>query len=301
MALVALRLCIGWQFFQEGSEKLHSGKFTSTPFLSAAKGPLAPYYHGMIWDADGYYRLDKDGTLDAWSAFKDEAIDHYGFDDAQAKMADKVFKRYDQQFSWYLGSNAEDIDEYFLGLERRDKYRGVEPEESESDLSKAKAMTQVPSLRGQLNSIESDLKKKRDGWLRAIDAMWANYERDINALADDEQKSAGYVKLSRVGRRALDSVTVDGIIPYFDLTIGVLLILGLFTRIAAVAGALFLASVVLSQWFLAPDAAPTMYQAIDMFALLALAGTRAGRFAGLDFIINAALAKCCTPKQESRS
>lgn len=299
VAIVALRICIGWHFFQEGSDKIRSGKFTSTPFLSAAKGPLAPYYHGMIWDADGYHRLNKEETLDAWSAFKDQAIEHYGFDDRQAKAADNLFKRYDKQYTWYLGSQGEDIDEYFLGLERRDKYRGWAADESPEDLSKAKAMTEVPSLRGQLNSIEGDLKKKRDGWLRAIDTIWANYERDMNALANDEQKSSGPIKLTRVGRRTLDSVTVDRFIPYFDLTIGVLLILGLFTRFAALGGALFLGSVVLSQWFLAPDAGPTIYQAVEMFALLAIAGVGAGRFAGLDFFISAALRKCCPPKQES--
>lgn len=71
----------------------------------------------MIWDADGYHRLSKDETLDAWSAFKDQAIEHYGFDDRQAKAADNLFKRYDKQYTWYLGSQGEDIDEYFLGLE----------------------------------------------------------------------------------------------------------------------------------------------------------------------------------------
>lgn len=37
-------------------------------------------------------------------------------------------------------------------------------------------MTGVSSLRGQLNSIEGDLNKSY-GWLRAIDTIWANYER----------------------------------------------------------------------------------------------------------------------------
>ncbi|HTN75011.1 MAG TPA: DoxX family protein [Pirellulaceae bacterium] len=299
MALIALRLAIGWHFFQEGSDKIHSGKFSSVGFLSNAKGPLKPSFENMIWDGDGYHRLNKDETLDAWSAYKEDAIAHYGFDDKQIKTADQLNKQYAEQFTWYLGSNAEDIDEYFLGLERRDKYRGLAEEQTPADLSKARAMSEVPSLRGQLTKIEGELKKKRDGWLRAIDTIWSNYERDMNALATDEQRSEGPIKIPRVGRRSLDSVAVDAIIPYFDLTIGILLILGLFTRVASICGALFLASVVLSQWPLAPDAGPSIYQAIEMFALLVLAGTAAGRFAGLDFFVNAALCKCCTKKQES--
>ncbi|RLT15644.1 MAG: DoxX subfamily, partial [Planctomycetota bacterium] len=35
--LVLLRLVIGWHFFQEGAVKVKEG-FSSTPFLSAAKG-----------------------------------------------------------------------------------------------------------------------------------------------------------------------------------------------------------------------------------------------------------------------
>ncbi|HVK95861.1 MAG TPA: hypothetical protein VM571_14165, partial [Noviherbaspirillum sp.] len=50
VALVLLRLAVGWHFFKEGSQKLNDGKFSSTGFLSAAKGPFAPYYKGMIYD-----------------------------------------------------------------------------------------------------------------------------------------------------------------------------------------------------------------------------------------------------------
>lgn len=48
----------------------------------------------------------------------------------------------------------------------------------------------------------------------------------MNAHERSRQRraSSGPIKLTRVGRRTLDSVTVDRFIPYFDLTIGVLLI-----------------------------------------------------------------------------
>lgn len=290
-------MVIGWHFFQEGADKLRSGKFSSVGFLSNAKGPLRPYYEGMIWDADGHYRLDKDQTLDAWHAYKDRAIDYYGFDEKQAKSADRLYARYAKQLEWFLASNAEDIDEYFLGLERRDKNRGVAAEQTDDELAKARAMADVPSLRGQRTTIEGDLKKKRDGWLRTIDKMWNDFELDVAAIGDSDQQAKGKLALQRVGRRTVDSVTVDRIIPWFDTIIGGLLIVGLFTRLASLAGAAFLASVVLSQWPLAPDAGASIYQAIELFALLALAGTGAGRFAGLDFFIHAALGK--SPAQES--
>jgi uncharacterized membrane protein YphA (DoxX/SURF4 family) len=300
VALVALRLGIGWHFFQEGASKLRDGNFNSAGFLGSAKGPLAPLYHSAIWDADGYYRLDSASTLDAWKAFADNAGVHYGFDDSQVKKADQKYREFEKQFKYFLAANAEDIREYFLGLERRDRYRG-NPHQTEGKETPFtdRAWTEVPSLRGQLGKLEDDLKKKRDGWLRTIDGMWADYEREINAIATSDQASAGYLKLPRVGRFFGDSETVNKIIPWFDFTIGVLLILGLFTRFAAVVGAGFLLTVVLSQWPYAPGANATYYQTIEMLGLLVLAGTGAGRFAGLDFFIHAAKMKCCPPKQES--
>jgi uncharacterized membrane protein YphA (DoxX/SURF4 family) len=300
VALVLLRLAVGWHFYREGTAKLQpSSKFTSTAFLSNAKGPFAPLYHNMIWDADGQYRLSLEDTRDAWQAFRDQAAEQYGFDNQQEKEAQAVYQRYERQMAWYLGSQASDIDEYLKGLERRDRYRGQDPEQSSSEVVKNRPWTEVPSLRGQLASIEDELQKKRNGWLRTIDKLWADYEQAINDLATEDQRRYGPVSLPRLGRRAFDSVTVDGIIPYFDLTIGVLLILGLFTRLASCAGAAFLASVVVSQWPWAPGAADTYYQTVELCALLVLAGTAAGRFAGLDFFLYAARLKCCPPKQES--
>lgn len=295
-----LRLAVGWHFFKEGSDKIHSGKFSSVGFLSAAKGPFAPAYQGMIYDADGLYRLDADSTLTVWQDFREQAATHYGFDKSQQQQAGEIYARYEKQLRGYLGSNAEDIDEYYKGLERRDNYSGRVPDEDPDKAAANRAWQEVPSLRGQLSTIEGDLKKKRDGWLRVIDAMWANYERDINALANPDQRGSE-LRIVRVGRRTMDSVTVDGYIPYFDLTIGILLVLGLFTRVASCAGAAFLASVLLSQWPWAPDASPIYYQTVELCALLVLAGTAAGRFAGLDFFIHAAMTKCCPPKQETKN
>ena len=67
------------------------------------------------------------------------------------------------------------------------------------------------------------------------------------------------------------------------LGVGACLLLGFFTRLAALAGALFLLAVIATQPPWVPDAAPTIMQGIELAALLVLAGTRAGRWLGLDF------------------
>ncbi|MFN5951880.1 MAG: hypothetical protein ACK43N_25540, partial [Pirellulaceae bacterium] len=70
----------------------------------------------------------------------------------------------------------------------------------------------------------------------------------------------------------------------FDMSVGILLILGLLTPLAGFAGGLFLLSVVLTQWPGSLGATPTYYQAIEMFACFFLAAADAGRYWGLDFI-----------------
>ena len=55
--IVALRVGIGMHFFGEGAKKLESGKPFSQYFLSSAKGPLAPYFHDIVWDKDAKLAL----------------------------------------------------------------------------------------------------------------------------------------------------------------------------------------------------------------------------------------------------
>ena len=57
VAIVALRVGIGWHFFMEGSHKVKSGSFSSEGFLKSSEGRLAGMFRGLIWDYDGNIRL----------------------------------------------------------------------------------------------------------------------------------------------------------------------------------------------------------------------------------------------------
>jgi uncharacterized membrane protein YphA (DoxX/SURF4 family) len=92
---------------------------------------------------------------------------------------------------------------------------------------------------------------------------------------------------------------MDWIIPYFDLTIGICLIVGLLTRTAAVLGGLFLLSVCAAQWPGYPGAAPIYYQAVEMLALFALAANGAGKWASVDALFGCCRTWCCPPKVET--
>ena len=69
-------------------------------------------------------RLDREGTLEAWNQYREQVVAHFGFDEKPAAKAKDAQKLREQQFTSLLDENAEDIDKYFQGLERRDKYRG---------------------------------------------------------------------------------------------------------------------------------------------------------------------------------
>nr|WP_261361674.1 DoxX family protein [Aeoliella straminimaris] len=84
--------------------------------------------------------------------------------------------------------------------------------------------------------------------------------------------------------------TIDTVVTWLTLGVGVLLILGLFTRLAAIVGAGFLLSIISTQPPWAEGVLPTIklltaYQGIEFVALLVLAAIGAGTWAGLDGLL----------------
>jgi uncharacterized membrane protein YphA (DoxX/SURF4 family) len=330
VALVALRLGIGWQFFREGIDKVQGG-FSSAGFLGSAKGPLAGFYKDLLPDPSGVQRLKQDETIEAWKDYAERAINHYGFGDDSEQMALRarleekkaaakakitkqelsdqihrlnrkieairkqdedvqvVLKRSIERLKNYLAAYDPEIKQYEKGLKRVERNQRPEIQE-------------VASLRSQADTIEADLKKEGAEFLSGIDALWDDYERAVTMLATDEQLDRyGRLALPRAGETVMSTKTVDRVIPWLDLSIGVLLILGLFTRLAAVVGALFLLSIVLSQWPGAIGAQPTYYQVNLMLGMLVLAATGAGRYFGLDFFGSLLMRRCCGSRSPSTS
>lgn len=159
----------------------------------------------------------------------------------------------------------------------------------------------MPSLKGQSEKIESELKKTRGGWLSKIDKLWSGLETDLNALATPAQAARGQLKLAKPGRSWIDSDRIDGIIPYFDLTVGICLILGLFTRTAAVAAAAFLFSVMATQPPWVPEVCADLLSACGSSRTIGRGQRRAGKHAGIDAIVRTARRCCCPTKKEIRT
>lgn len=273
--LVILRITIGYHFLSEGTDKYRAGNWTATPFFANAKGPLAGQFRQLVWDHDGAVRLDQDQTMIVWATYRDRIIKHYGFDKKQANTAQDQYAKAVEQYQYVVADNANEIEEFQLGLGRIDQ------------LDNDPVRNGVESLAGQRETVRRELSQKIGPALSQIDKIWENYETAQNRIATDEQlqQHAAY-ELVRPRSVLMDTSVIDKLVPYFDMAVGWMLILGLFTPLAALACAGFLGSVFLSQFPPTTGPGSSNYQLIEGLACLVLAATGAGRFAGLDFFLH---------------
>lgn len=283
-AIVLLRLVVGLHFFVEGYTKLADPKPFSAPFFNSASGPLASQYKAIVWDPDGLYRLHKDGTLDHWDGYRNRVIRHYGFDEGQTKKADVALKTYKDRLNQFFRANGEEIQEYYQWIDRR-KANANDP------------IRELDSLKTHDARIDAEIRSQYGKLIPTIDRIWQDLENDLNDIATEEQwKRHGRLEIDKIGRRWIDSDRLDAVMPYFDLAIGICLLLGLLTRPAAILAATFLASVVLSRFPPEPGPTSTYYHLVEMTALLALAAIGAGRFFGIDYLFGGLKAWCCPAK-----
>jgi uncharacterized membrane protein YphA (DoxX/SURF4 family) len=277
--LVLLRVSIGWHFYSEGVDKLDAGNWSAAPFFSNAKGPFAEQYRQLVWDSDGRLRLDRDATMMSWAVFREQITEHYGFSEDQKVQAQENYIKAVEQYDWVLSENASNLEEFILGRDRITKL--------DTDAHEKQMRDGVSSLGGQRETIRREWRQKGASALRQIDTIWGSYESAQNAVASEEQAAAERpLRLVPPPTNLIDTSIVDPIVPYFDFAIGLCLLFGLFTPVAALAAAGFLGSVFLSQ--LPPGTGPgsSNYQLVECMACLVLAGTGAGRFAGLDFFLH---------------
>lgn len=283
--LVLLRVSIGWHFHSEGSDKYRQGDWDASPFFANAKGPYAEEFRKRVWDYDGAARRNIEYTEWWLGQYRDRAADYYTFGDKEKQAADEALNKLIKvDLPAVLDEYANDLTEYDLGVQRIAK------------LNEQADRTGVESLAGQIETVQQENDAKLKPALAAIDELWDGFEASLNALAAPNQRehsppiklrkplleSSG---LTNVGPY-VDTNLMSGFIPYFDLIVGWCLLLGLCTPLAALAAAGFLGSVFLSQYPPGSGPGSSYYQLIECMACLVLAGTGAGRFAGLDYFIH---------------
>lgn len=294
VSMVLLRLLIGGHFFSQGLDKLDPS-FSAAGFLSQAKGPLAPAFQGVLPDFHDWNKLmaqpreDKPAAADAaaetsygpwkskveldWLAYVERAKQHFEFNEEQQAKADELYKYYVRSLKTYLEESEQEINEYRHDLFRLKRMRATPIAE------------QVPFQQERIQQKAAETAAKASEIKAAVTTMEQQFQQDLRELATREQYAAAKDLRSDTGRLA----TVNMAVTYVVLGVGVCLILGLFTRLASVVGAVFLLSVILTQPFWVAGTVPTWEQGIEMLALLVLATSHVGRWAGLDFFIHALL------------
>ncbi len=287
-----LRLCIGWHFFKEGAKKLNDPQFSSSSFLLQAKGPLAEFFKGKVADRDGAERLNQEQIEQRWDHYRNQAADHYGFDDRQRKKAEAIFKTRKKQLAWYFDQNREDIDVYFKEVARLAAAKHDE-QTSQSKLGGLRE-SRVPFQKSWIDDKERELRGTAAPWLNALSQLDQDFQLELYNLATPEQRAGGVFAMENPAKMPIDTV-----VTYLTFSVGVLLILGLFTRVAALGGVGFLAMVIATQPPWIADAAPTYNQFVELAALLVLAAVGAGRYAGLDFFIPSFCCRCCGRSTQS--
>lgn len=277
--LVLLRISIGWHFYTEGVVKRDSGNWTAAPFFANARGPLAQQYREMVWDYDGRYRLNRAATLRILAIYRDQVVQHFQFDEEQTKQAKRNFNSAVKQYDWVISENASDIEEFKLGRKRIQKL--------DADQTERSLRSGVDSLGGQRETIRREWVGKASGPLNQIDQIWKNYQQEQNAIATPGQlNSNGELAMSKPRTNFVDTSVIDGLLPYFDIAVGLMLLLGFFTPIAGLAAGVFLFSVFLSQYPPETGTTSSNYQLIESMACFVVASTGAGRFAGLDYFLH---------------
>ena len=322
-------MTIGWHFCYQGLVKLEDPQFSSAPFLSQAKGPLGDMYRSLLGDWDGRVKLSKEKRPELLKRFDDylqKFKDVYKLGPEQAATAQQMAAVRKEQTRAFLEDNEKDLDTYLHDLDRlaaaKDSPAGSfqpapKPAAPQPAAPQAEAPLADPSMtwsfppfqQKRIWDKQTELQGQLKGWVKEVDGYFAAFQQDLENLLDDDQRTRATNAQQVLSGPPARVDQVDEVVSYGVTAIGVCLLVGLFTRLASFAGALFLLSIVLAQpdWpGLYPSPHPSVGHSmfvnkefIEMMAMFTLATTRVGRWGGLDFFIHYCLIRPLFGRKET--
>jgi uncharacterized membrane protein YphA (DoxX/SURF4 family) len=354
IALVVLRLAVGWHFYREGTKKLEYNSetgvttlaFSAEPFLRQSVGPVAEMVKEEFpnaynwerylavprqvrpstqeemeqrakWEADYAARRKAaaakkqplpiefpphspyydwaDRIETSWRNAHDRFVIIPGLSDQQRRTAAEALDFRRQQLADYLESQTDAIAEWEHELYRLEELR------------KDSASVSLPFLGTRIGEKSAEISSKSNEWIAQVKAIEEGYLADLRGVISEEQMSDAAVA-DKVDEALTDesvkklnvlNVAVTALI----IGSGVLLMLGLFTRVACIGAAGFLLSVIASQppWEPAALNPVFYYQLVEIAALAVLFAAAAGQYAGLDYFIRLFTSRCCGRKESVQS
>jgi len=251
--------------YQEGSpvEKLAS--------VSGIRNPNG----GEVLRVAELIRADK--FYKPYAKLKQDVIRKYHLNADQQYQADRIYRRYKDAAIAVLAENQADIAVYFEALKRFEEREAIGNNGAAHQLERG-------------HDERQKLLKEVGVWLSGLKASGEGYQTALAGLLTKQQAAKGALP---VPWKLMDYMNFA--VTYGLSAIGLCLLLGLFTRPAALAAGCFMVSIVLTQ-----PAWPTIYPPdppmvghallinkdfIEMLVLFTLASTAVGRWAGLDYFV----------------
>lgn len=281
--IVLLRVAIGWHLCYEGLSKIASlggnRPFTAEYYLRASTGPLADRFADLVDDRYGFDALDEQKQTAKWDAVVASAAELYAYDaDQLAKMREKL-KELTDKLSTYL----------------RDAGTQKKIREYEARLVRVREHSSQPMStfeRAEWQKEQAEVEASRRSLVGPVQEWTSELKRTLQTTATPNQLAA--VRPWDAAKQWTHLEWIDATTMYGLAGFGALLIVGLFTRTAALGAACLLALFYLSMPPLPglppPPNAEGNYlivnkNLIELLACLMLATTQSGVWGGLDALI----------------
>lgn len=213
-----------------------------------------------------------------------------GISDAQSSQAAERFQARHQQLADFLSEEEESIAAYQHELWRLDNMQSLGGADD------------IPFRQQRVATKQSETSTTGNKLVNEVRGIEAGLKNDLRAILTAEQQEN--TSLTEAVESALISAKerlfhwMNIVITVLVIGVGVCFLLGLFTRLAAVGGALFLLSAMMTQLPWVPGANTTFfyYQLVECAAFLAILAYGAWRLPGLDYIFCGLWCGCCGKK-----
>jgi uncharacterized membrane protein YphA (DoxX/SURF4 family) len=214
-----------------------------------------------------------------------------GLTDEQLAAADGALYARRQQLADYLASEENSFADWQHELWRLGAWEA------------APDAVDLPFQASRIQEKRAETSGASTGWIAQVRDLEAALQRDLRDVLTDEQEAnpsfvdAANDALGDAKERRLHRLNVG--VTCLIIGVGACLLLGLFTRLAALGGIVFLCMVIATQlpWEPGANTEFLYYQLIEIGALVVLLAAGAGRWAGLDFFLRALWARARSAPQ----
>jgi uncharacterized membrane protein YphA (DoxX/SURF4 family) len=309
--IVMLRIAIGWHFLYEGCEKVAgtwTGKepFSAEIYLRNATGPMGSYFRGMLPDVNSLATLDPLRLKERWKDDVSWIADYYGFTTDQRSQAQTILetglrwadfwfddpdnvekiKKYDHDLGQVL---ATEHDPDALSFQKERAWEAKRGVESDRRSLIVPIVGQEKTMREAVAKLATPDQVKAAGATReSVQSLLGKVGISPSAGSLASAASSSSPPSQWTSLDVLNAATMYGLVA-----IGGCLILGLFTPMAAISAAAFLAMIYFSMppWpGLPPNPKAEGHYLIvsknllEMIACLVIATTPSGHWIGFDAI-----------------